>query len=296
MRAHAPERAPWMLSRTLGVVAISLVVALTGCTNLVSPPTSVALTEEQGFPVDAPFDEPVWDEGWRGEPVGWLSDDRSTITIVTYGSSGCTFIATAIDRIDERRVSIAFEQAPAEACTDDLAPRTHVFLTPAGLSDGAISADVSTRLSAFGEAEASVTNISLDATAARDVGAPGTIAVNTFLGLPEEVSEPEGSREDLAPIAYQDGSTELLVVTWESSTCPRPALSLESVIPNELAVYFGPVPPGPCTFDIVPVTHVFAVSAETLYATSTMTVTLELDDGTNSEYSVPIVRIVRAWE
>ncbi len=288
MRANPSRRGQWMLSRTAGVAAIALVVALAGCTNLGGPPTSVALTEEQGFPVDAPFDEPEFGDTWAGEPIGWLSDDRSTITIVTYGSSGCTFIATAIDRIDERRVSIAFEQAPAEACSDDLAPRTHVLAAPAGLSDGTVIAEVSTRLSAFGNAEPRVKRLPLQTVETWSEGTSETIATH----LEEQDGEdlPDRWPEPGEPFAYwADNRDSLRVVTYGSGSCPPPVLVLTAASASELEVVFGLGPDIPCTLDLAATIHVLQVPAGLSAGDITLTLITVQVDGTSTEQTTLVV-------
>ncbi|MDO9590831.1 MAG: hypothetical protein Q7J04_06785 [Microcella sp.] len=125
------------------------------------PPTSIAISEQQGLPSDAPVTEPWDDPEWAGEPIGWVSDDGASITIVTFGSSSCPYIAVRIEVLTVRQLAIDFEKAPAEACTDDLAPRTHVFAVPDGIdpASAGLEAEVSLADNAFGDATPNVVTV-----------------------------------------------------------------------------------------------------------------------------------------
>jgi hypothetical protein len=155
-------------TRVAGALAAGLVVAIavSGCADSTdSPgapaptepgeptgqPHSVALSEEAGWPSSAPFSEPMDDRGFPIEPVGWVDSDGETFWIVTWGSSSCPFIATALESIDAQSVAVRFEQAPAEVCTEDLAPRAHRFARPTDASELTV-AEVETVANAFGAA------------------------------------------------------------------------------------------------------------------------------------------------
>ncbi len=133
----------------------------TGCSGLGGTPVSVALSEVQGIPSDAPVTEPWNDPEWAGEPIGWVSDGGDTLTVITFGSSSCPYIAVRVEVLTVRQLAIDFEKAPAEACTDDLAPRTHVFAVPEGLdsSSNGLEAEVSLADTAWGPAEPNVVSM-----------------------------------------------------------------------------------------------------------------------------------------
>lgn len=275
-----------MPSRTRGIAALTLVAVLSGCAGTGGAPTSVALSEEQGFPADAPIVEPFFDETWSGEPVGWLADDRATLTIVSYGSSSCPFVATSISEVDESTVAIELRQAPAEACTDDLAPRTHVLETPEGWGqgEGPYVASVSRSLDAFGDVEAVTSTVELWPTATEP-----SIALETIRGVPDDITLPDDALERGEPLAYwgADRST-VRVITWGSSSCPPPARSLELVSATELAITFGPLPPIACTADFAPTTHVLEVPEGVGDDSATLAVRIEQRDGSAQEFSIPI--------
>ncbi len=144
-------------------LAVGLLVIASGCSGIGGPPASIALSEEQGIPSDAPVTEPWNDPEWSGEPLGWVSDGGETLTIVTFGSSSCPYIAVRIEVLTVRQLAIDFEKAPAEGCTDDLAPRTHVFAVPEGLdsTSAGLEAEVSLRDNAFGDADPNAFSVPL---------------------------------------------------------------------------------------------------------------------------------------
>lgn len=259
MRTPALDSGPRMRRRGLpgaaAALATATTIALAGCAGLSGAPASVALTEQPGFPADAPITEPLWDQNWRGEPVGWLADDRATITIVSYGSSSCPYVATSIAIIDDATVAVELRQAPAQACTDDLAPRTHVLTVPEGwgLGDGPFAADVSRVADAFGPADPVTSSIEL-----WPWPEPATLAVQTLRGVPDDIALPPEALESGEPLAFWGlERRSLRVVTWGSSSCPPPAVSLSLVDAEQLSLVFGPLPAGrACTADVAPTTHV----------------------------------------
>lgn len=266
---------------------VGMVAVLTGCAGIGLPPASVALSDTAGFPADAPIAQPFDDPTWAGEPVGWLADDRSTLTIVSYGSSSCPFIATAIEVVDETELSIDLRQAPAQACTDDLAPHTHVLAVPAGWGEGEgpYSAVVARFADAFGASEPTLSTILLWPVTPES----GSIAVETVRGVPDDVTLPEGSLDKGDPLAYWgEGRATLRVITWGSSSCPPPALSLDVVSPSELALVFGALPPVACTADFAPTTHVLEVPEGLDAGTVTLAITIEQRDAASLQYRIPI--------
>jgi hypothetical protein len=272
------------LATGTAALAAGVAVVLSGCAALGGAPASVALTEERGFPADAPITEPLYDQNWAGEPVGWLADDRATITIVSYGSSSCPLIATAIDVLDEATIAVELQTAPAQACTDDLAPHTHVLATPAGwgTGDGPYAAEVTRVDSGFGEV---VTPVAL-----WPWPEPATIAVETLRGVPDDVTLPTDALDKGEPLAFWGPERQSLrVITWGSSSCPPPARSLSLVDATGLALVFGPLPAGrACTADFGPTTHVFGVPGGVGPDAVALDVRFEQRDGSAQEYRIPI--------
>ncbi|MBX9470511.1 hypothetical protein [Microcella sp.] len=152
-------RRPFVARAACIALVVATLATVSGCVS--GPPVSVALSEEQGIPLDAPVTEPWNDPEWSGEPLGWVSDGGDTLTVITFGSSSCPYIAVRIEVLTVRQLAIDFEKAPAEACTDDLAPRTHVFAVPEGLdsSSNGLEAEVSLVDTAFGPAEPKVVSM-----------------------------------------------------------------------------------------------------------------------------------------
>ncbi|MFL0712918.1 MAG: hypothetical protein ACJLS2_10180 [Microcella pacifica] len=185
------------------------VLLMAGCSGSGGTPTSVALSEAQGLPPDAPVSEPWNDPDWRGEPLAWVSDEGETLTVVTFGSSSCPFIAVRIEMLTARQLAIDFEKGPAEACTDDLAPRTHVFAVPEGVdaASAGLEVEVSLADTAFGPAEPTVESVPILplGSAAPDEPAEepvDSIALEVIRGTPADI---ELDDEDLAsgdPLAF----------------------------------------------------------------------------------------------
>lgn len=271
----------------LAVPVLAACAGLTGCAALGGTPVSVALSEVAGFPADAPIAEPLFDEQWRGEPVGWLADDRATITVVSYGSSACPFIATAITVLDDAAVGIELRQAAAQACTDDLAPHTHVLAAPEGWGEGEgpYTATVTRTLDAFGAADPTVSTIAL-----WPWPEPATIAVQTVRGVPDDITLPPDALESGEPLAFWGPERQSLrVVTWGSSSCPPPAISLALVDATQLSLVFGPLPAGRvCTADFGPTTHVLGVPDGVGPGAVTLAVRFEERDGSAQQTSIPI--------
>lgn len=229
---------------------------------------------------------PLFDDNWRGEPIGWLDDNRETITVVSYGSSTCPLVATAISAIDDSTVVIDLRHAPAQACTDDLAPYTHVLAVPAGWGqgEGPYVATFVRTLDAFGSDGSVETTTQL-----WPWPEPQSIAVQTLPGLPDDITLPSDALEKGAPLAYWGPSrASLRVITWGSSSCPPPALSLDLTASSELALVFGALPPRACTADFAPTTHVFGVPNGLDPGVVFLTITIELSDAPSVQFRAPI--------
>lgn len=257
---------------------------LAGCAGSSSAPVSVALSEASGYPANAPVPDPLI-TGGDLSPFGWLSDDRSTITIITYGSSSCPFIGTAITLIDPALVRIEFEQARAQACTEDLGSRTHVFAAPTGVGLDGLEAELSIAANAYDDTEPTVTVVTLwPAPSAAE-----SIAIETIRGVPEGIALPDDALDLGQPLVYWGSGREtLLVVTWGSSSCPPIPLELAAAAPDLLTLRFGPHPSEACTADFGPTTHVLPTPVGVAAGPVTLEVTLGQADGTASTSKIPI--------
>lgn len=288
MRTPASETGFRMRHRGLpgaaAALAATVMLTLAGCASLSGAPASVALTEQPGFPADAPISEPLFDENWRGEPVGWLADDRATVTIISYWSSSCPLIATAIDVLDETTIAVELQTAPAQACTDDLAPHTHVLAVPEGwgTGDGPYTAEVTRVDTGFGEV---VTPVEL-----WPWPEPATIAVQTLREVPADITLPPDALDRGEPLAYWGAERQSLrVITWGSSSCPPPATFIGTVGTTELELVFGPLPAGRvCTADFGPTTHVLGVPDGLDAGPITLAVRFDERDGSAQRFRIPI--------
>lgn len=289
MSARASRSGLRMLRRASGITAVAIVAAvLSGCAGLSGAPVSVALSEQQGFPADAPIGEPFDDPNWAGQPVGWLAEDRATITIVSYGSSGCPYIATAISVVDDAELSIELRQGAAYACTDDLAPRTHVLEVPEGWGDGdgPYAAQIVRRADAFGPSEPVLSTVVL-----WPVPVAGeTIAIETIRGVPDDMALPDDALDRGEPLAYWGADRATLrVITWGSSSCPPLVRSAVLRAPTIIDVVLVPGPGEICTSDFAPTTHVLVTPAGVdPTADVTLDVLLENDARPDQSFTVAI--------
>jgi hypothetical protein len=321
---------------------VAAAIVLTGCAGVSTAPAAGVLSETAGFPANAPFDEQSlaalnYGEAGSGqpgsaEPLGWLAEDRATVTIVSYWSSTCPLSVTAIEIIDDTRLSIVLQPAPAPApeppqgCTDDLAPRTHVLAVPEGWGqggDGPYSAQVARSSDGTNPIISSQSIITLWPLPTPGAPVNESIAIETLRGLPTDIMLPDNAVDEGAPLAFwgEDRAT-LRVITWGSSSCPPPALSLDTTSASasastptptptptpppplpptptptptlELSVVFGVVPPVVCTADFAPTTHVFRSPAGVESSDGTgpsaviLTITIEQRDATHLEYRIAI--------
>ncbi len=119
----------------LALTLVALSTALVGC----SAPVSVANDTSAGGP-------PGFDGSGgllNGEPSAiWISGRRE-FAIVTFGSSSCPPVPTAISSSDATHIAITFVRSPNSPCTADLAPTTHKFDLPEGVdAAGEVAVDV----------------------------------------------------------------------------------------------------------------------------------------------------------
>lgn len=113
------------------IVACSVAVGAAGCSA--SPDVgSVRPGVPDGITVDPMTGAPA---------AGWIERGK-TFAVVTMGSSSCPPVATAVDADGDDLVSVTFASSPNDPCTADMAPTTHEFDLPAGVTAGAISVRV----------------------------------------------------------------------------------------------------------------------------------------------------------
>ncbi|MEZ5086334.1 MAG: hypothetical protein R2722_08805 [Tessaracoccus sp.] len=132
------------MSKVIRRVFVILGLAvLTGCSAM-----SVATSVTPGFPTEpdfAEYDQTGMDfssEGWITEPVaGWIQEGE-TFAIVTWGSSSCPYVATSLSGDDSDGVRVEFTLPKYDACTDDLAPLTHVFELPESVTQRPVAVAV----------------------------------------------------------------------------------------------------------------------------------------------------------
>lgn len=78
-------------------------------------------------------------EEQRGDqPVAVWTDNRETLTVVTWGSSSCPPIPTALELEAAMQLNLRFAPTNEQVCTADFAPTSHVFATPDGISFSAV--------------------------------------------------------------------------------------------------------------------------------------------------------------
>lgn len=77
-----------------------------------------------------------------GSPAATWLDRGETFAVVTIGSSSCPAVATAIEVESGNRLSVTFGPSPNNPCTADMAPTTHEFDLPAGVSGDSITVEI----------------------------------------------------------------------------------------------------------------------------------------------------------
>lgn len=123
---------PTLRGRTSGRWAAAAAVALTtafivsGC----SSPSSIAAETVRGLPPGVTL---TGDEQLGEQPVAVWANDRDTLTVITWGSSSCPPVPTALTVESESRMTLRFAPPTHGACTADFAPTSHVLTTPDGL-------------------------------------------------------------------------------------------------------------------------------------------------------------------
>lgn len=269
----------------IGVVGSALIVAialLAGCSILPSsPPESVALETQRGWPADAPIRDPLLSaEASSTDPVGWI-DEQGRLVIVTWGSSSCPAIATSIGEVEDGVVTVRFEPTPADACTDDLSPLAHVFEAPEGLDQATVTV---TTVDARGRER-----VFQDVLAAGAGPDGSSIAESSMSGLPDSAALTEPPPDGPVALQWSEEADRLLVITYGSSSCPLLPIALEADASTlVLTVSTGRV--DACTADYGPTTSVVVVPAAAYLAQDSASV-LVLSSSTDAppqQLDVPI--------
>ena len=124
----------------LPLIAVAA-LGLSGCASA-TPPTSVATTNYGGLPADQSTDVDV---DMEGPLVQWLVKG-SSITVTTWGSSGCPAILTEVNAVDAQTLDLQYLEAtayPDQACTADYAPHTSEIELPSDVTDTPLTVTVS---------------------------------------------------------------------------------------------------------------------------------------------------------
>lgn len=125
------------MKRMPHIVAIAAsVLFLSACA-----PLNVAQSQSAGYPAEYHFDDV-----FSGEPIAVWGEDRATFDVVAFSSSTCTFIPTALGKVDSTQLSLSFVE-PGGDCTSDRDATTYTFETPEGVDTG----DVTIKISLDGE-------------------------------------------------------------------------------------------------------------------------------------------------
>ena len=120
------------LGRTLSVATAALaIVVMSGCGadnrwEVTSPGAP------EGLELDPLSDAPT---------ATWIERGES-FAIVTMGSSSCPPVATDLEAKQEDQVVVTFAPSPNELCTADMAPTTHQFELPDGITGTQISVEI----------------------------------------------------------------------------------------------------------------------------------------------------------
>ena len=126
-----------MLNTRIGYSSFSVVVAvclLTGCSD---PGAGVAQTMKPGLPEGLAAD-PLGE----GHAVAWI-EPGATFAIVTWGSSSCPAIATALTADSPDSIAVTFGPSPNDPCTANMAPTTHEFELPEEITASPVVIEVS---------------------------------------------------------------------------------------------------------------------------------------------------------
>lgn len=101
---------------------------------------------------------------------------------------------------------------------------------------------------------------------------PDSVAESSYAGLPESMDETDIGVSG-EPVATWIEEDETFAVTmWGSSSCPAVPSSIETTDAGGVEIEFVTDSSGPCTADLAPTTHEFAVPDDA--ATSPLEVTM----------------------
>jgi len=118
------------MKTTLSIAAMLL---FTGCSG------GVARSSERGIPEGLDID-------WSGEgpAAGWV-DEGETFAVVTWGSSSCPRVASALEVVAEDHLDLTFDAGSNGICTADMAATTHTFDLPSGITKAPVTITISYR-------------------------------------------------------------------------------------------------------------------------------------------------------
>lgn len=129
-RSNRPRR--WMAATALVLVTA---FAISGC----SASSSIATDTVRGLPEGVTLTDA---EQLGEQPVAIWTDNRVTLTVVTWGSSSCPPVPTSLEVESAPLLQLRFAAPTDQACTTDYAPTSHVFTTPDGFSFGAVQLEI----------------------------------------------------------------------------------------------------------------------------------------------------------
>ncbi len=204
--------------------------ALTGCATPTGGGGSSSASPSSGSESPSPSGSTAGG-GTDDVEAAWLDGGRG-VGIVTYGSSTCLPVVgepTYADGV----LTVDLSDPEGEACTRDLVPRGSFVALPEGV----------------------------DPARELQIVVTGTYADDIDLdGLVGEIPVPE----EYAPSAGWADDSELLVLTWGSSTCPPVLESVETTGPAEVVLRFAEPPADQvCTADMAPRVTVAALADDT---------------------------------
>ncbi|GGH50999.1 hypothetical protein [Microbacterium album] len=106
------------------LIGASTTMALSGCAG----PPGVADRTYRGLPTSPALPEPA--DPLPEEPMASWLEDSNRIALVTWGSSACPRVVTAIEARDASTVQLTLEPSGREVCTADMSPTTHELTLP----------------------------------------------------------------------------------------------------------------------------------------------------------------------
>ncbi|GGF03295.1 hypothetical protein D9V28_12855 [Mycetocola zhadangensis] len=116
----------------IGVGALLAVCLLTGCGG-----NGVAKAVRPGVPEGLDVDPA------NTAPAGTWLERGESFAIVTWGSSSCPLVASALTVEGADRIGVRFAPSPRDPCTADMAATTHEFALPVAVARTPVKVDVS---------------------------------------------------------------------------------------------------------------------------------------------------------